>query len=193
MNLIGEKVLIRNIKLGDAVLIAKWQNDRFIKRMALAPQHKTRIEDERRDIKNAVRSKSQLYLIITLRESSKPIGYIRINWLDKRESNAWLRFVLGESRKKGFARDAVYTLLRYLFSKNLHRVDAEVYKFNKRSAKLLRRLGFRIEGVRRKAHFDGKKYYDVVMLGLLKQDFGSGTKIGLSRKVDGRTPNKKRV
>ena len=62
-----------------------------------------------------------------------------------------------------------------MFSKNLHRIDAEVYEFNKRSIKLLRYLGFKIEGLKREAHFDGKKYHNIVVLGLLKKDFDTKT------------------
>jgi len=173
MYLMGEKVRLRKVNLSDARTITRWKNDRFIKHMALNPHHKTTIAGERREIRNALKSKSQLYLIIALRKTDNPIGYIRINWLDKTKSNAWLRFALGKSRGKGFAADALYTLLRYLFSKNLHRVDAEVYKFNTRCIKLLHHLGFKTEGVRRKAHFDGTKYHDIVVLGLLKKDFDS--------------------
>jgi ribosomal-protein-alanine N-acetyltransferase len=170
MNISGDRVKLRDVKPCDAAIIAKWKNNRFIRRMALDPQCKTTIRDEEKDIRNTRRSKAPLYLIIALRENDKSIGYIRVNWMDKDKTNAWLRFALGRSRKKGYAADAIRTILRYLFSEKLHRVDAEAYVFNARSIRLLRRLGFRKEGVRRSAHFDGRKYHDVVVLGLLKKD-----------------------
>ncbi len=53
----------------------------------------------------------------------------------------------------------------------VHRVEAEVYEFNEASLHLLTSLGFKREGVKRQAHFDGEAYCDIVVMGLLAKDF----------------------
>ena len=55
----------------------------------------------------------------------------------------------------------------------MHRIEAEVYEFNERSLGLLESLGFKREGRKSEAHFDSERYVDVVILGLLKEDFQS--------------------
>ena len=139
--------------------------------MALNPCIEISEEEEKKEIDKAIKSNRELYLIIIKKKNSSPIGYIRINWLDNSYRFGWLRFALGEKRGKGYSKDALQCLLTYLFKKGTHRMDAEIYEFNKISLSLLTNLGFKKEGIRRKAHFDGKNYHDIVILGLLKEDF----------------------
>jgi ribosomal-protein-alanine N-acetyltransferase len=139
--------------------------------MALNPCINISGEEEKKNINKAIKSNRESYLIIIEKKNNSPIGYIRINWLDKSYHFGWLRFALGEERGKGYSKDALQCLLIYLFKKGMHRIDAEVYEFNKISLSLLTNLGFKKEGIKRKAHFDGKNYHDIVILGLLKEDF----------------------
>jgi len=82
------------------------------------------------------------------------------------------RIVHAEERGKGYAKDALGALIRHLFSVGTHRIEAEVYEFNQQSLGLLKSLGFREEGTKRSAHFDGKRYWNVKVLGLLSSRFG---------------------
>jgi RimJ/RimL family protein N-acetyltransferase len=87
--------------------------------------------------------------------------------MDSAHRNAWLRFALGCARGRGYAREALRCVIEHLRHDRAHRVEAEVYAFNERSAALLNGLGFSVEGRKRDAHFDGKRYADVVVMGLL--------------------------
>jgi len=78
---------------------------------------------------------------------------------------------MGAERGKGYCKDALRSLLTRLFSQGIHRIEAEAYEFNTASIGLLESLGFKPEGLKRNAHFDGKKYADIVVLGLLQEDF----------------------
>jgi len=57
-----------------------------------------------------------------------------------------------------------------LFSEGAHRIEAEVFEFNEPGRRLLAGLGFEAEGVKRQAHFDGERYHDVIVFGLLAQN-----------------------
>jgi RimJ/RimL family protein N-acetyltransferase len=52
----------------------------------------------------------------------------------------------------------------------LRRIEAKVYEYNVLSMNSLRRNGFRQEGVLRKAGFDGERYWDLVIFGILKEE-----------------------
>lgn len=167
----GKRVYLRNVALEDASLLAGWKTDPVVQRMALGPGVEICLENQAQDIANALNSDDQLYLLIIRKEDDQPIGYIRINWMDDHQQHAWLRFALGEARSQGYAGDALRTLLDTLFARHLHRVEAEVFAFNHASLRLLSSLGFEQEGRKRQAHFSEDGYCDVLVLGLLAEDW----------------------
>jgi RimJ/RimL family protein N-acetyltransferase len=166
-----DSLYLRVVQPADAARIKRWKEDPLLRRMALGRAHETSDAKEREEIERALGSDRELYLVVVLREGDHPIGYIRINWIDGDASLAWLRFALGERRGEGHAKRALRCLIAHLFTRGLHRVDAEVYQFNETSLALLERLGFRREGVKRRACRDGEAWRDVVVLGLLRDDF----------------------
>ena len=167
----GQEVYLRTVRLADIGLIVKWKNDPLVQRMALGPDVVATVYSERKDIKRALKSEGEIYHIITLKESDQPVGYVRVNWMDASHRFAWLRFAMGAERGKGFCKDALRSLFTRLFSQGVHRIEAEAYEFNTASIGLLESLGFKPEGLKRSAHFDGKEYADIVVLGLLQKEF----------------------
>lgn len=167
----GKRVYLRQIRLKDAALVASFKRDPVVRRMALEEDTRITLAGQREDIRRAIGSAGELYLLIVLKKTTEPIGYVRVNWMDDRRKQAWLRFALGFERGKGYAKDALRAFLGHLFSKGAHRVEAEVYEFNLPSLGLLAALGFIEEGRKRAAHFDGERYRDVVLLGLLASDY----------------------
>jgi ribosomal-protein-alanine N-acetyltransferase len=167
----GNEVYLRAVEPGDARLMAKWKRDPLVRRMALGPDVEISVEGENEDIKRARESGDQLYLVLVVEKTNQPVGYVRINWMDASHRFAWLRFALGERRGKGYAKDGLKALLEHLFTVDVHRVEAEAYEFNQTSLHLLEGLGFKKEGVKRQAHFGGDRYHDIVVLGLLAEEF----------------------
>ena len=167
----GDRTYLRPVQPADSVLLAAWKNDPLVRSMALDPDTEVSPEGEEQDILRALESGSQLYMIVVIRESGQPIGYVRLNWMDPRRKSGWLRFALGQHRGEGYCRDVLQSFLSRLFADGAHRVEAEAYAFNEASHHLLRRLGFRKEGVKRQAHFDGHAYCDVIVFGLLASEF----------------------
>ena len=165
----GEKTVLRHVELEDAPRIVRWKQDELVQRMALDPDTQVTLENQKQDISKALESDGELYLIIQVKDTAQPVGYARINWMDDSKVFAWLRFAMGEenARRKGYTKDAIRALLTRLFAEDMHRVEAEVFEYNLASLALLEGLGFRREGLKRKAHFDGEKYCDVVVFGLL--------------------------
>ncbi len=176
----GERVYLREATVADAGLLAEWKNDPLVRRMALGPGPRTTREAEERDLRRTLERSGDLYLILVARDTGEPVGYVRVDWLDAGHRFAWLRFALGRRRGRGLARDGLSCLLGSLFAGGAARVEAEVFGFNERSLRLLQGLGFRREGRKRRAHFDGEAYHDVVVLGLLPGEFRPGVESGRS-------------
>ncbi|MNO01960.1 putative ribosomal N-acetyltransferase YdaF [compost metagenome] len=62
----------------------------------------------------------------------------------------------------------------YFNDLGFHRITAEVYDYNTRSRKLLERLGFVEEGRLRKARFWNGGFHDIIVYGLLAEEFFKG-------------------
>lgn len=78
-----------------------------------------------------------------------------------------------EHRGRGYATEAVGVLLEHLFAPGspVHRVEARLDPRNTRSAALLERLGFTLEGVLREAYWDAGEWVDDAIYALLGREY----------------------
>ncbi|MFF4895886.1 GNAT family N-acetyltransferase [Streptomyces sp. NPDC001068] len=77
-----------------------------------------------------------------------------------------------EHRRRGYATEAVELLLRYMFGeRRYHKCLAAVLAHNEASLALFRRLGFTEEGRLRKHVFFAGRHHDLVLMGLLAEEF----------------------
>lgn len=73
---------------------------------------------------------------------------------------------------RGFGSDAIKTLLNYLFfKKKAHKIELEVVKKNVPAIMCYKKLGFVEEGIRRKKYYYKNTYLDIVLMGLLKEEY----------------------
>lgn len=165
------KIQLRTVTLEDAVMIQRWKSDPYMIQMALDDSHTSTLQMQQDDIKRTLGS-SSTYDIIEV--ESKPVGYIRIDWMNHEHTYGWLRFALGEDRNKGIMSKALAQKLMYLKQDNVHRIECEVYEYNNASLALLKRIGFEIEGCKRDAHQYKGTYYNVYVLGCIMEEYPSG-------------------
>jgi RimJ/RimL family protein N-acetyltransferase len=94
-------------------------------------------------------------------------GIHNIDWADGRfELGYW---IAPTDWGKGIAPEAAFAVCQVAFTKlGLHRAYASVRAFNPRSARVLRKVGFRPEGRSRQHDRDGRGWVDVLRFGLLK-------------------------
>jgi len=77
-----------------------------------------------------------------------------------------------EYRKKGYAKEALSEMIEYGFlNLNFHRLEAEVYKYNMASIRLVENIGFVNEGELREAKYHDGKYHGIIRYGLLKNEW----------------------
>ena len=116
--------------------------------------------------------------IIEEKSSNKPMGWatIRIQQFQRRMTAADVGLALGEKTawNKGYGTETAKLLLEEVFTQlNLHRAEWWTYAENNLSVHLAKKLGFKEEARLRDAVFFDNKYHDLVVLGLLKQEFES--------------------
>ncbi|MFD0507846.1 GNAT family N-acetyltransferase [Streptomyces chiangmaiensis] len=77
-----------------------------------------------------------------------------------------------DHRRKGYATESVVLLLRFMFAeRRYHKCLAAVLAHNEASLALFRRLGFTEEGRLREHVFFAGRHHDLVMMGMLADEF----------------------
>jgi RimJ/RimL family protein N-acetyltransferase len=110
-------------------------------------------------------------------DDDRLVGLTRLYDIDSLHRTAILGISIGRSseRGKGLGTDASRVTIRYGFEElNLHRIWLDVFGYNRRAYELYRRLGFTEEG-RWREHLerDGRRH-DVILMGLLRQEWAEG-------------------
>jgi len=112
------------------------------------------------------------YVILDLARGSV-IGNLGadLNWKDR---VATFGIMIGEKEfwGKGFGTDATRLFVNYLFAVlNMHRIELTCFNRNTRAKKCYEKVGFIEEGIKRKAKFGWGEMQDVVVMGILRNEW----------------------
>jgi RimJ/RimL family protein N-acetyltransferase len=116
-----------------------------------------------------------LFMIVDGRDGrDRAIGHVGLYKLNHRIRSAEFAIVIGDKTAwgKGLGRAMTRFALEYGFDElNLRRIYLEVLATNERAVKLYRSLGFVEEGRLRQATWKSGKYVDVLIMGLLIEEY----------------------
>lgn len=99
------------------------------------------------------------------------IGFDQVN-ISARSAKLFVGIGNKEYWGQGYGYDSLSIFLEFVFNQwNFRRLTAETWENNSRALSCYQKLGFMIEGKLREAYYINGKYYDSILLGLLKQDF----------------------
>jgi RimJ/RimL family protein N-acetyltransferase len=112
-------------------------------------------------------------LAIEALDTGEPVGALSTHHADPRTGRFKYGIGIGaDHHRKGYASEAVVLLLRFMFGeRRYHKCEAEVYAYNEASLALHRRLGFVEEGRLRDHEFFAGQHHDLVMMGMLAEEF----------------------
>lgn len=112
-------------------------------------------------------------MLFRLEHNAKLIGeasFKTIKWLNRKAEISIL--LLPEYHRKGIGYKVLCRMLHFAFNTlNFYRLEAEIIEGNHASIQLFKKLGFVQEGVLRKAKYIDGIYYDILRLGLLKEEY----------------------
>ncbi len=176
MRIVTERLILRPPTLKDAEDIVENVNDLSVSRyLALVP-YPYSVKDARDFIKlRRKKAKHNPYNFgIVLKQTGKIIGMVGLRSLDKFVRKADVGYWLGKKYwGHGIATEALEAIVKFAFLKmKLVRLQADVAIENKASAKLLKKVGFRKEGLKRKggrAKSTGK-WHNTYLFGLVRSD-----------------------
>ena len=173
--LIGEKIYLRGLKEEDlSGEYFQWLNDKDVTcylESGYFPNTQVNMENYYEKINN---SNSILMLAIIEKSTDKHIGNIKlepINWIHR---TAKLGIMIGnkESYGKGFGTEAIKLIVEYSFDElNLRKITLGVVAENKPALKVYKKIGFELEGRRKKQSFNNGHYCDGLIMGLFRKDY----------------------
>lgn len=103
------------------------------------------------------------------------IGTIGLEGIDRRSGTAeYTRLLIGNTdyRGGGYGFESEFLLLDHAFNfLNMHKVWGEVFTYNEIVLRLHEKTGFRQEGILRQHAFKGGEYHDLILIGLLAEEF----------------------
>lgn len=173
MYLSSDKLRIRTMKRPDIPLLVKWKNDAEIADLVRGQPINTTYDLESRRYERGLSEHDAVRLIIeTL--PGQPIGFISISEIDKDNQKADIGMLIGEKDYwgKGYGTDALIILLNHMFfDLGFNRIGLEVFEYNLRAKRVYEKIGFKVEGIERQGLLRQEKYYDIFLMGILREEF----------------------
>ena len=174
--LLGDRLYLSPKGTSDEEILkfTEWMNDfqvtDYIGRTA---QIVTLTEEKEFLEKNDKNNNSKTFNIVELK-SNKLIGTIGLHQFNYIERSAVLGIFIGDSdfRSNGYGTEAIRLLLEYGFKYlNLHSIRLDLLSINERAHKCYLKCGFKDTGCSREQIFLNGKYYDMLHMDILENEF----------------------
>lgn len=173
----GHRVHLRTLTLPDLDLLTEWVDDPFIERMVGSEllQSYKHVYDKSPDFFGAVlNDPTQVVLVIEANQGwDKPVGIVRLYNIHLMEGYAFLETIVTDHRalRRGFGIEAAKLIAYYgVDVLGLRRIEAKAYEYNVLSINSMKKNGFVQEGILRGAGWDGERYCNVLVFGILKDE-----------------------
>lgn len=168
----GKRIRLRAVEPSDLPNYHHWLNDPEVIRY-LTIYAPLSMADEEAWYGEMREDPNQMVFAIEI-ETGQHIGNLSLmdlNWKDRR---AELGIVIGDKSHwgKGYAQDAIQTLLTFAFSEmNLNRIYLRVFADHASAINAYRKCGFIKEGRLRDEMYAEGVYHDMLIMGILKREF----------------------
>lgn len=173
--LIGKKLYLRPLEESDVSdEYLQWLNDPEVTRYLEAGRFPATPASVRRYLERFQNPANELIFAIVDIESKQHIGNVTLNHIDWVNRKADTGILIGRKDfwGKGYAFEAWSLVIEYAFQGlGLRKITAGAVAENVDSLSVLKRLGFQMEGVRRKEYFLDGEYLDVPLMGLFRDEF----------------------
>lgn len=151
----GSLIRLRAIEPSDEDLLFKWENDQKFWQVSntITPFSRYILRQYLDQAHLDIFQVKQLRLVIETIETDKAVGLIDLFDFDPHHQRAGIGILIGESSEwgKGYAKDALRTLLKYTFTVLLlNQVYCSIDESNTASLSLFKNAGFRVTGIKEK-------------------------------------------
>jgi len=163
----------------DPAVISQWTHDpEYLRLVDTTPAYPKSIGQIKKMLealeKEIDESKNLYYFTIRNKEEDRLLGFAAIRWIEWAHGTGWVRLGIGNSqdRRNGYGTQTLDLLLEYAFSElNLYRLGAEIPEYNLGAQHLFEKAGFTEEVRRRQALNRAGRRWDLLLYGLLRQEW----------------------
>ena len=168
-----KQITLRTVVPEDAKVFVQWFKDKTVIKHLLV-QNSPGLAEEKKWVKNVLADKNKIVWSI-LAFDKKLIGNTMIS-LDKGNKIASFGIVIGEKEYwgKGYAVEALGLLKKYVFETLKYvRFELEYHVDNKRAKRAYEKVGFKVEGIRRKSTYNSitKQFEDKIIMSILNTEY----------------------
>ena len=170
--LIGERIYLSPRSTEDAEKFTEWMNDVEVTDYTGRSGAIMSLEGEKKYLQEDSNPEAT-FSIITLNED-KLLGSVGLEKIDRQNRTATLGIFIGDTdyRSKGYGTEAIRLVLDYGFDyMNLHSIKLDLMSFNERAFKCYKKCGFKEAGRIRENKFINGKYYDIITMDILENEF----------------------
>lgn len=173
MEIYGEKVKLRAMEPEDMELFRQLMNDPETEKTTVGGNMPVSEYQQMKWYESAVTSRDVLRFTIEELETGKAVGLYSAMKIDWQNRSIFVSYkIASDSRGKGLATDAQFAFFRYAFEEmGMHKIDGSVLEFNTGSKRVADKTGMKREGIKREAVFKNGRFYDLVLLGVLYEDY----------------------
>jgi len=167
----GVQVLFRALEQPDEKLYHQWINDSETNHWR-GLYHPTS-EKEAAEWIQANQQARQDRITFAILVDGVPVGFIGLRGICARSRRAEIWIYIGAVKKwgQGIATDSIRTLCKYAFEEmNLFRIWLECDPEHLAAFRCYEKVGFRKEGILRKAYYRRGSFRDTCMMGLLRDE-----------------------
>lgn len=169
----GEKAFLKTIEVSQAKQYLGWLKNKKVNQYLSTDGEGLTLKKETEYIKKARKKKNKInWSIYTL--NGRHIGSTGLDPIDIYGKKTRWGIFIGEVDMwgQGIGTDVLKTVLKYCFQNlKLQRIELEVASENLGAIKCYKRCGFKKEGVRKRTGRKGNKYYDMVIMAILKEEY----------------------
>lgn len=185
--IVGKRIYLRGIEKEDLKgNLFQWANDSQVTYylfMGTFPNHIELLEEQ---YEKSIRDNTEVQFIIADKKNNKVIGFCgvyRIEWIGR---SCEYRIFIGEKDYWGkrIGSEVAGLLLEYAFDKlNMNKIWLGVNAEHIAGVKSYEKAGFVREGILRQEIYRNGKYYDVIRMSILREEFYKDIKPKLKKKV----------
>ncbi len=169
-------VILRPVEISDVDYTHKWHSNPELYQTLVGPFRDVSLEVEKAWIAERVANSDQeVNRMICLEGQKAPIGLISVREIDWMARKAHLTGIFigdAQHRGKGYGYQALCQMMQYCFDTlELNKVWTHILDDNQASIRIFEKCGYKIEGHLRQHTYKDGQFRDVVLVGLLAEDY----------------------
>jgi len=169
----GKRVILRAIELSDSELLREMVNSASLEQYENGFSFPVSVNAQDKWMKEHLSGDTESRLIIEL--DGDPVGYmsiVNVDWKNK-SCHTGIKLFSEKNMGQGIGTDSVMAVMRFCFEQmHMNRIESCFLDFNTRSRALfVEKCRWAIEGQKRQAVFKNGQYHDLVLIGILREEY----------------------